>query len=802
MAASASTFMPRWRVFFALLVAGLCLRATTAFALLSPPTNLHATADCDKITVTGTPNPQAVAYVMRIWIDNQQTPQPDFTIPSLPYVDNAVPPGQKRLYQVASVDAQSQVGSFGTASPAFISRLVPAPVLTGTTPDGAQIVGRSYTFTVTQPSPNGGTPTYAWKKNGVTFGAPSQNTYFISALAYGDSGSFTCEVTNSCGTVTSNVLFLHVVDNPTSPSSVTATVACDVVTVTWPHVPGAWAYLIDRTPNFVPPPNEGPWPGKKIVNDHQFVDHPTPSGNYRYSVFTVVYDDVFGTSPRNSNTVAVVSPPVITQQPVGRTVETGTSVTLTTHAQSPGPFTYTWRQDGQTVQTGGNFNYSIPSAQPSNSGSYDCLVCNSCGACVTTNAVTVKVCTTPVITVATDDRHVYANEGSTATLTTTTTLAQSVKWYRDGSPLSEGGHFSGTTLGNLTINGVTAADEGYYELRASGECSVVIGPSIQLSVSPCYDPPVITQQPVASQAVPLGQQATISVQATCCVGPTYRWKRTLPGTWQWVDVPGGNQATLVLPAITAADLGTYFCVVSNKDRVELSNLSELQATVAPVLGKLGSASICGGWNVSWNSNVPISVTLQYWTGSCGNGAPATLGPGGYTTNGFFSLPIPAGQQYFVQLSGVTPQNETVVSSCMLATPKPPGPKLSVSFAVQPYYVTLPFGTAVPVVVSVFNYGCSAYDGEISLASLTVVDVPQGALTADGDPAVPGSLLPAQIGPGQWRSFDTFYIPVTPPNPGTVVSHDISGSVLSLPSGGGLSLVQFASQVTLTAYGPK
>ena len=69
--------------------------------------------------------------------------------------------------------------------------------------------------------------------------------------------------------------------------------------------------------------------------------------------------------------------------------------------------------------------------------------------------------------------------------------------------------------------------------------------------------------------------------------------------------------------------------------------------------------------------------------------------------------------------------------------------------------------------------------------------------------MPGTLLPAQIGPGQSRSFDTFYIPVTPPvGTHTTVIHDVTGSVLSLPSGGGPSLVQFASQLTLTAYGPK
>jgi len=781
----------------ATLLAGITLAGLAmpraALAILPAPNGLHATEDCDKITVDASQVNGAVAYALKIYVGNSFAALKDTVIQSLPYVDYP-PPAERRRYQVAGIDAQSQVGTFATTggNDARYGLAQPDPL-----PDRAQLVGRSITFTLNGAFTPMGTTTFTWKKNGSPLGAPSQSTYTIASVSLADSGDYSCEVVNICGT-DSDAMRLYVANVPPPPSSVTAIAQCDTVNITWPPVPGAWAYLIDRSPHS--PPQEGPWPGHKVFTT-SYVDHPAIADNYHYSVFSVVYDSLFGL-PRSASTVTVSLGATIQNEPTDRTVESGNDVFLFTNAQPSGPKTYRWRKDGLTVQTSSNGNLAILNAQPSNSGIYDCIVCNSCG-CDTTRVTLVRVCNTPAIAVAANDRHVYANEGATsATLTTTVALALSVRWYRGGVALADGSDYSGTASPTLTILDVSSADEGYYELRGVGECQTVVGPSIQLSVAPCYDAPVITQQPAATQAVPIGQKATLSVQATCCHTPSYRWKRRVTGSATFVDVPGGDQPTLSVSPLTSADLGTYVCFVANRDRYEVSQFSELGTTIAPVFHKIGTASVCNGWSVGWNTNVPVVVTLEYWPGSCDSGTPATLPPSALATTGGFTLPLPAGQQYFVRLQAVTPSNETALSGCMLAVALPPGPRITGSIAVLPYYVTMPFGTAVPIVVSVRNFGCSSFEGDIYLPSLTVAGIPAGVLNAAGDPAAPDVLLPSQLASGQTRSFETYYVPVTLPPPGVAVTHDLSATVLYLPTGGDPTLLNVGAKMTITSWGPK
>ena len=779
-------------LFAGIALAGIAM-PPAVLAILPAPNGLHATEDCDKITVSASPVNGAVAYALKIYVGDSFTALTDTVIQSLPYLDYP-PPAQRRRYQVAGIDAQSQVGNFATTggNDGRYGLAQPDPL-----PDRAQLVGRPITFTLNGAFPNGST--FTWRKNGSPIGAPSQSTYSIASVSLADSGDYSCEVVNICGT-DSDAMRLFVANVPLRPSSVTAVAQCDTVNITWPTVAGAWAYLIDRNPHF-PLPQEGPWPGRRIYTN-SYVDHPGIADNYTYSVFTVVYDSLFSLTGRSSGSVTVSLGASIQNEPVDRTVESGTSINLSTSAQPSGPKTYTWRKDGQTVQTGGNSSLPILNAQPAQSGIYDCIVCNSCG-CDTTRATLVRVCSTPAITVATSDRHVYANEGAPgATLTASVTPALSVRWYRDGAALADGADYSGTASPVLTILGVNSADEGYYELRAVGDCQTVVGPAIQLSVAPCYDPPVITQQPVGTQAVPIGQKATLSIQATCCHGPSYRWKRRVTGSVTFVDVPGGDQPTLSISPLTSGDLGTYVCFVANRDRYEVSQFSELGATIAPAFYKVAGWSMCNGWNVGWNTNVPAVVTLEYWPGSCDSGTPGTLPPSALATSGQFTLPLPAGQQYYVRLRAVTPGNETAVSGCMLAVAAPPGPRLTGSISILPYYVTMPFGTAVPIVVGVGNYGCSTFEGDIYLSTLTVAGVAGGALNAVGDPAAPDVLLPSQLVPSQARSFQTYYVPVTVPPPGVAVIHDLSSTVLYLPTGGSPTLLTVGAKMRITSEGPK
>ena len=69
-------------------------------------------------------------------------------------------------------------------------------------------IGTSASFTVT--GSGAGTLSYQWEKNGSNISGATTATYTIGSVASADQGSYSCTVTGSCGSVTSNAATLTV----------------------------------------------------------------------------------------------------------------------------------------------------------------------------------------------------------------------------------------------------------------------------------------------------------------------------------------------------------------------------------------------------------------------------------------------------------------------------------------------------------------------------------------------------------------------------------------------------------------
>jgi hypothetical protein len=104
---------------------------------------------------------------------------------------------------------------------------------------------------------------------------------------------------------------------------------------------------------------------------------PVASTNAGSYTVTATEGDVTLTS--TTATLSVAQPPTITTQPVAQTVSIGTNVTLsvTADANGSGPLTWQWLLDGTDIPGATNSTFSIPVAQPFNSGSYQAIVGNS-----------------------------------------------------------------------------------------------------------------------------------------------------------------------------------------------------------------------------------------------------------------------------------------------------------------------------------------------------------------------------------------------------------------------------------------
>ncbi|MBX3359552.1 MAG: hypothetical protein KF745_14120 [Phycisphaeraceae bacterium] len=158
---------------------------------------------------------------------------------------------------------------------------------------------------------------------------------------------------------------------------------------------------------------------------------------------------------------------------------------------------------------------------------------------------------------------------------------------------------------------------GYVHGQTSG-LSVQSQSVCLMTLRPCADVPGITASPSPITACP-GGQATLSI-TTSAAGPfTCRWrKNTVP-----IDLavnPTAERATLTIPAVSAADVASYDCVVTNACGT---------ATSTPAMLTLCTADANCDGEVS---PTDIAVFINAWFTSIQNGTPPPA-PGDFDGNG-------------------------------------------------------------------------------------------------------------------------------------------------------------------------
>ena len=739
-----------------------------------PPNFVNAQSACQGVTVTWDPVPGAVSYVVH------RTGAPDVPVATNNYFD-PLPVGVCRSYSVSSVDAFDQVGSTsGNTGQRCGVEPLPASLSLGA--DQFLRVGRPFSLSLPGTF-NLATTTFDWRKNNVSLGAPNQPTFSITNVALGNSGSYTCVVSNVCGTVTSSAVVLTVVQPPPPPSSITATVtACRQVTVSWPPVAGALKYFVARSPA-LPGTPVPPLPPGVFVNGTSYVDTISPADsitNFTYQVASVGLGDVAGAL--SSFTTAVRAG--ATARPgnvlVGKTVETGANVLIHTIVTGTSAV---WRKNGVPFAGGNQEQHFVGTNQlsvslilnavtPADAGSYDLQVCTACS-CANTTAAVLNVCNTPVVTAP---AQVFASEGQASVdLVATATNAISLQWYQAGIALPEGGHYTGTTSNTLTIHTPLTEDAGFYELRATGNCVTVSAPLVELKIDPCTAKPVVSQQPPSTQAVAFGSPAAITFATTCCRPPAYQWFRQEPDG-EWLSIPGATSSTFSIPSFSASDIGSYFCIATNYNQSVLSriaNLTEFIAPPPPRFIQLGSFKFCSSARLVWGTNVPLSTTITVRRGSLTGPIEVTVPATGLVLNGSYDLPIPDATIRAVTIECRDAGGVLVLASNFYTWARPPGPSLVLRVSAQPDYVAMPFGTAVAVQVRVENFGCGAYTGDLTLTGIELAQLPSTAVFADGTPVAGHVIAPSEIGVNGGLTLPLIYFPVTPPGPGLRIGPDLT-----------------------------
>ena len=125
------------------------------------------------------------------------------------------------------------------------------------------------------------------------------------------------------------------------------------------------------------------------------------------------------------------------------------------------------------------------------------------------------------------------------------------QWLRNGVPVNDGSHASGTTTSNLVLTALGCGDSGAYAVVLTNAYGSVTSQVASLTIRD----PFINSQP-RSTAVGWGSNATFSVTVVGMPPYAYQWRRS------GVAIPGATDPSLTITNVQPADALGYEVMVS------------------------------------------------------------------------------------------------------------------------------------------------------------------------------------------------------------------------------------------------
>jgi hypothetical protein len=398
---------------------------------------------------------------------------------------HAVAPKITRTYRVLHC---GQVGEF--PDPNNPAHHPPPPKKPRTDPSSLINVGCLIDLRVTA---TGEGLTYQWRKGNVNIPGATSAELVIPVTSLNDAGSYRCQVTNDAGqsvltkpihmaalSVASSSYFVAAAPTATTTFSVDYKfpTATGLFEFQWFRMRGE---TMDYAAGNVAPEERdelisdgGAYSGAKKATLKVKVTNGDVAGSYYCRV--IAYKTSMRTGLRH---LAVVPSPQPTMVQLNAPMEF--SVSPVGPAQLLDGLTYQWLKDGAEIPDAAASSYSVASAGAGDAGQYSVAVTHPTLGTVTSPQVTGLVIDPPVT-------QVLAIETGNAALMAPPPVgtAQTYKWYLNGSPVADGGRYSGAVKATLSIKAVTVADAGEYECRGTlyGNTVVVARPVLIVLPAP------------------------------------------------------------------------------------------------------------------------------------------------------------------------------------------------------------------------------------------------------------------------------------------------------------------------------
>ncbi len=181
-------------------------------------------------------------------------------------------------------------------------------------------------------------------------------------------------------------------------------------------------------------------------------------------------------------------------------------------------------------------------------------------------------------------------------------------WFKNSSPLSNGGNIIGATTHSLTIFNASQSNAGTYTAVASNVLGTATSSAATLTV---YDPPAITSQPQSDTSLQ-GQSVFFVVVATGTAPLNYRWRKNAANLTDSSNISGSSTSALTIRSAGPSDVASYSVIVSNITTATVTSSSATLTIVSNVIPFVSMVSnVDGTVSMTWQSDDSTGYTLQY-----------------------------------------------------------------------------------------------------------------------------------------------------------------------------------------------
>ncbi len=331
-----------------------------------------------------------------------------------------------------------------------ILTVITSPVITNQPASQNVLSGTTVTFKVG--AIGTGTLAYQWLMNGTNLvnggkiSGATTATLSISSVQAAQSGVYSVLVTNAAGQVFSSDASLFVSTAPSiTAQPITQTVVAGTNVNFAVAAAGSAPLVYQWRLNGTNLPDASATTSLLTISNVQ-------SG--QAGVYSVLVSNLVGNITSSNAFLTVITPPVITTQPLAQTVQETATASFNVSVTGSSPLSYQWRRNGTNVVDAGGVSGSssaaltIVGAIPAQSGSYSVLVSNLAGVVVSSNVV-LKVI--PALTLL----DVLDGPGLTWTTSAAAPWTPQTNVTHDSFDAARSGNISGnqSTWTETTVNG-------------------------------------------------------------------------------------------------------------------------------------------------------------------------------------------------------------------------------------------------------------------------------------------------------------------------------------------------------------